>query len=199
MDFKKLVSVIYILLLFPSFASDKVHVRAIESFSSAKPKDIFKVELVEDYSINDFPFIKGDIFRCKLNKIIPPKRAKRSARIYFDLLSYEDNKGIHNFEERYIAKYSKNKFSISEIKKVNKKDAIEKVGGFAGDHFIVPGFSYGVSFADGFSENKEHNRLKSGFKKMYKNSFLSYVELGKNIEIKAKDEFYLVIKKKSQK
>ena len=82
-----------------------------------------------------------------------------------------------------------------EIKKIPPKKIVKKTASTVGS-FFVKGFSYGVSFVDGFSENKEDNRLKSGAKQVYDDSFLSYIEYGSEVEIKEGDEFYLVISKK---
>ena len=45
------------------------------------------------------------------------------------------------------------------------------------------GVSYGISFVDGLVTNPEGNRLKSGAKQVYKDSFLSYVEKGEDIHV----------------
>ena len=59
---------------------------------------------------------------------------------------------------------------------------------------IVEGAGYVVSFADGVITNPEGNRLKSGAKQLYDDSFLSYVEYGDEIDVKTGDKFYFVIK-----
>ena len=60
--------------------------------------------------------------------------------------------------------------------------------------FFVTGVSYGVSFVDGVITNNEENRLKSGVKQVYDDSFISLIELGDEIVIKKGDIFYLILK-----
>ena len=85
-----------------------------------------------------------------------------------------------------------------EIKKTPPKTIVKKTASTVGN-FFVKGFSYGVSFVDGVKENKEDNRLKSGVKQVYDDSFLSLVEYGEEIEIKEGQEFYFVVKKVKNK
>ena len=68
----------------------------------------------------------------------------------------------------------------------------KKTAGAVGDYFLQ-GVSYGISFVDGIVTNNEGNRLKSGVKQVYDDSFLSYIEYGQEIEIKEGDAFYLVV------
>lgn len=139
--------------------------------------------------------IKGDIINCSTLKVTDPKRAKRNAKIFFSLDSYVDSKGIHNFKRNLTGKYAKTVISKDNIKDIDAKKAAKSTAGMVGNHFI-PGVSYGISFVDGVVENQEGNRLKSGAKQVYKDSFLSYVEYGEEIEIKEGDEFYLIVKAK---
>ena len=108
--------------------------------------------------------------------------------------SYSDKKGTHKIEPKMIAKYTEKVLSVEEIKKTPPKKIAKKAVSTVGN-FFVAGFSYGVSFVDGVKQNKEDNRLKSGVKQVYDDSFLSYVEYGHEVEIKEGQEFYLVVKK----
>ena len=184
---KKLFLILFILNSM-CFASDKLRVEALEDFDSEFPKDYYKVKLIEDEHLDDILMIENDIINCKTEKITDPKRAKRNAKIYFSLDSYEDYLGIHEFKDKYIARYEKT--TLSE----NKGKIAKKTGLIAGS-FIVKGLSYGVSFAEGIKDNNENNRFKSGIKRVYDDSFLSYIKYGEEIKIQKGDVFYLIVKK----
>lgn len=190
---KKFILTLLFLLSTCAFAADKLHVEAMDDFSTLNPSETFSVKLVDDAKMNDIFMIKGDIINCVLKKITDPTRAKRDAKIFLIVESYEDNKGIHKLNEPLLAKYAKTVLNKEEIKKTPPKKIVKSAAGFVGGLF-VKGFSYCVSFVDGFSQNKEDNRLKSGAKQVYKDSILSYVEYGHEVEIKKGDIFYLVVK-----
>lgn len=190
---KKLILLIYIMLLSPVFASDKIHIRALEDFSSLEPKETFEAVLIEEGKIQGLYMLKGDKLNCKLIKVTDPTRAKRDAKIFFQLISYEDKKGKHEFHSTVVAKYAKTVLNKEEIKKAPKRKYVTKAAGTVGN-FFVKGFSYGVSFVDGLAQNEEGNRLKSGVKQVYDDSFLSLIEEGEQIEIKEGDEFYFIVK-----
>lgn len=192
---KKLLSVLMLLLASCAFAADKLHVEALKGFSS---EDVeagfnFSVKLVEDGTMNDIYMLKGDVLNCVLKKVTDPTRAKRDAKIYFTVESYEDSKGVHGVQEPLVARYAKTVLNKEEIKKTPPKKIAKTAAGAVGN-FFMKGFSYCVSFADGVATNPEGNRLKSGAKQVYKDSFLSMVEYGNEVTIKEGDVFYLVVK-----
>ena len=191
---KKILLFLFLSLNLVAFGSDKLQVKALTDFSSINPSSYFDATLVKDGTINDMFMIKGDVINCRIIKVTDPKRAKQNAKIYMQVMSYKDKKGTHDFQEVYIAKYAKTALTKDEIKNIPPKTIVKKTASAVGN-FFVKGFSYAVSFVDGFSENEENNRLKSGAKKVYKDSFLSYIEEGSEVEIKKGDVFYLIIKK----
>lgn len=190
---KKLILLFLIMLISPVFASDKVHVRALDDFSTVEPKETFSVELIEDSSINGVFMLKGDKINCSLLKVTDPTRGKRDAKIFFVLNDYEDKSGSHEIKPLVVAKYAKSVLSVEEVKKTPKRKYVKKAIGTVGN-FFYKGVSYGVSFVDGVAQNEEGNRLKSGAKQVYEDSFLSLVEEGQQIEIKTGDEFYFIAK-----
>ena len=177
-----------------AFAIDNVKVTALEDFSSIMPSEKFKVEVCEDAEVQDIYLFKGDILDCELEKIKDPTRAKRDAKIFFKINTYEDAKGIHDINPPLIAKYAKRVISKEEIKKIPPKNIIKRVGGAVGDCFAT-GVSYGISFIDGVVTNNEENRLKSGIKQVYDDSFVSLIEYGEQVNIIKGDIFYFVVKK----
>lgn len=191
---KKILFLFMIFLFSQAHAADKLHVSAMDNFSTKSPEKSFQVMLIEDATLNGVYMIKGDLLNCTLQKITDPTRAKRDAKIFFNLESYTDNKGTHEITPKMTAKYAKTILSVEEAKKIPPKTVAKKTVSTVGN-FFVQGFSYGVSFVDGVKENEENNRLKSGAKQVYKDSFLSYVEFGHEVEIQEGDEFYLIVKK----
>jgi len=191
---KKILFLFIALITLPAFAADKLHVSAMDNFSTTNPEQKFQVMLIEDATLNNVYMIKGDLINLTLQKVTDPTRAKRDAKIFFNVESYVDKKGTHEISPKMTAKYSKSVISVEEAKKIPPKTVVKKTASTVGN-FFVKGFSYGVSFVDGVAENKENNRLKSGAKQLYEDSFLSYVEYGQEVEIKEGDEFYLIVKK----
>ena len=170
----------------PSFASDKIHVKALSEFNSVKPQQNFKVEVIESGNIENIQMIEGDIINCTLEKVTDPKRAKRDAKIYLHVVNYQDKLGTHEFNSPYSAKYAKTIVNVQEVKKIPPRKIAKKAISTASGFFIKGG-SYAVSFADGFVQNQEDNRLKSGVKEVYDDSFLSLVEKGNEVNINIGD------------
>lgn len=194
---KIIISLICALMFSGAYAADKVHVRAISEFSTINPSSNFQIEVIEDSEIDNISVVRGDIINCTLEKVTDPKRAKQNAKIYLNVVSYTDKLGEHYFSTPLRAKYAKTVINKEEIQKIPPKQVAKKTASTVGN-FFVKGISYGISFVDGFSENKEDNRLKSGVKQVYDDSFLSLVERGSEVTISPDDEFYLVISKRKE-
>ncbi|MBQ3101486.1 hypothetical protein IJC60_00620 [bacterium] len=190
---RKIILFFFMFFALPVSAADNIFVEALEDYSSIKPAKTFKVKLLKPVHTEHISLLEGDILNCTLHKTTKAKRGKRDAQIYFILDSYVDIYGVHKFNQKFLAKYSKSVLNLDSIKSISPKTAIKKTVSTVGDQFLT-GVSYGVSFVDGLVTNPEGNRLKSGAKQVYKDSFLSYVEKGENIQVKAGDTFYFVVK-----
>ncbi len=189
----KKIIILSIFLTLGAFASDKVKVEALSDFSTVNPTKNFNVRLVEDSQIQGLFMLENDILNCKVEKVTDPKRAKLNAGIYLRVISYVDKKGTHKFSENLSAKYAKNVVNKEGIKSIPPKKVVKTTAGAVGS-FFVKGISYGISFVDGVVTNEQDNRLKSGVKQVYDDSFLSLIEKGEEVEIKTGDVFYLIIK-----
>lgn len=192
---KKILLILTLFLSLSAYCADKLHVKSLQDFSSQNPSENFYVELLEDGKIEDIFLSKGDKINCSLFKIKDPKRAKIDAKIYFKIESYENSKGLHEIQKEFIAKYAQKVLNKESIKQVPKKKIAKTALSVAGGA-VVEGANYIVSFTDGLITNQEGNRLKSGAKQLYDDSFLSYIEKGGEIEIKVDDEFYFIVKLK---
>lgn len=195
---KKILLTLALLSLFSANAAERLHVSAMDDFSSVNPSESFRVKLLEDSQMSGIFMLKGDIIHCSLDKVTDVKRLKRDAKAYFNILAYEDVKGKHDVSDKLIGQYAKRVLNKEEIKKIPPKNVVKKTAGVVGDYFLT-GISKGISFVDGMIENKEDNRFKSGAKRVYEDSLLSYVEYGEEIDIKIDDTFYLVVKEKKEK
>ena len=122
---KKLFLILSLNLCLCTYASDKLHVKALQNYSSQNPSETFRVEAIEDGAMDEIPIIKGDIINCTLQKTKDAKRAKIDAKIYFNIESYEDKKGIHKLSQNLTAKYAKTVINKEEVKKkLNKCIAV---------------------------------------------------------------------------
>ncbi len=191
--FKKIILILFFIFCTPAFGADNIKVKALEDYSSIKPAETFSVKVLADIHSEHISLLEGDILVCEFLKAKKPTRAKRDAQIFFTLKTYTDSSGTHQFNQKFASKYSKKVLNIDAIKSIPPKTAIKKTAGVVGDHFFT-GVSYGISFLDGLVTNPEDNRIKSGAKQVYKDSFLSNFEKGEEILIKKGDEFYLVTK-----
>ena len=189
----KRILILLCLLFFQAQGAQNLYVKSLQEYNSVLPNQKFRVEVLEDVFIGSIPIVRGDILNCSLKQIKSPKRAKRDARIYFEIISYEDIKGVHKFQDKIVAKYAKKVLSKDSIKEISPKEAAIKTAGTVGG-FFVTGFSQAVSFVNGVVKNEEENRLKSGVQEVYDNSILSYVEYGNEVIISEGDKFYLIAK-----
>ena len=191
---KKILLILSIMLLLPAFATQKIYLEALEDFNSANPSKTFSAKVLETSVIEGKVLFEQDKINCVFDKKKEAKRAKIDAKIFFQIESYENKNGVHKFNQNISAKYAQNVLNKETIKRnVTPKKAVKTAASVAGGA-IVEGGKYIVSFAEGIIENEEGNRLKSGAKQVYDDSFLSYVEYGDEIDIKIGDKFYFIIK-----
>ena len=174
-------------------AANQVKVSALESFNTAKPSETFKVVVEENSSLGIYNLNENTILNCVVLKVVEPKRGKRNATFYVKPISYVYNDKTCQIVEEMYGKYSKKILSKEELKKIPPTKIIGKTALTVGNYF-VHGLSTGVSLAKGMIQNEEDNRIKSGVKKAYKESPLSFVEEGEELDIKCGDVFYLVFK-----
>lgn len=147
--------------------------------SNVKMKALSEIELAPDVLIKE-----GYVLSGKLVDVSSPKRLKRNATFSFMPISYIDNSGnIVHIKEPFIGKYSA-KFDLDKGQ-IAKSAALT-----VGNHF-VKGVSMGFYAVEGAVKNEDGNRVKSSAVSVYKNSPLSYVEKGQDIEISAHDIFAL--------
>lgn len=180
--------------LIPAFAETvQLKVMAIQDFKTESPSSSISVRILKDSQLDKYELKENDVLTCSIAQIIEPKRGKRDASFVVKPTKYYTGTSTVNIEEVLYGKYSKTVLSKDELKKIKPAKVIKKTALTVGGHF-VKGLSTGVAFAEGVIDNEDDNRLKSGVVNAYKESPLSYVENGQQLDIKAGDEFYLVFK-----
>ena len=189
----KKIIILLMALLLPSsvFAAVQVKVSAVDEFHTKKPADSIRVKVREDIVLGDYDLKQNDILKCSVCKVDNPKRGKRTAVFYVHPTSITSSDQVRSINEDYYGKYSKTVLSKEELKNIKPGKVIKKTALTIGSHF-VKGLSTGVAFAEGVIKNDEDNRLKSGVVEAYKESPLSYIDKGEELDINTGDEFYLV-------
>ena len=151
------------------------------------------MRVLKDNYLDKYALKENDVLTCNITQIIEPKRGKRDASFVVKPIKYYTDTSTVNIDEPLYGQYSKTVLSKEELKNINPAKVIKKTALTVGNHF-VKGLSTGVAFAKGVIDDDGDHRLKSGVVNAYKESPLSYVENGKQLDIKAGDEFYLVFK-----
>lgn len=188
----KLYILIFIcsLITMPAHAAKSVKVQAVTEFNSLRPAATMKVITLERAEFkNGLVFEDGTLLNGEIIDVKQPKRAKLNASFKFKPVSYTYLGKTHKIEDpEFIAKYA-------EYKELDKAGLATSAATTAGGMlFHIPLLSQGVSFVKGIWKNPENNRLKSGVVQVYKDSPLSYIEEGKDIEIKEDTMFILKFK-----
>lgn len=193
-----LILSLFITLLGAYAETDKVHVTTVSKFDTANPSQKLDVRVIEDGLLGSHILRTGDVIHCNVVKVTDPKRGKRSATFAVCPTSYTSDGETIVINENYYGKYAARIISKEELKKVDKVEAGKKAVLTVGNHF-VKGLKTGVTLAEGMIENEDGNRIKSGVKKVYKDSPLSYVEKGQELDLESGDSFYLIFKPSKSK
>ena len=171
----------------PVFA-DRLHVQALTDFSTASPVNTITFQALDSIELgSDVKIWSGDIVDAHIQEIIPPNRLKRNASFKIVPVSYTDTAGTkHTINEEFIGKFSP-KFEL------DKGQLAKNAALTVGNHFFQ-GLSLGYHALEGAVKNEEGNRVKSSVVSVYKNSPLSYVENGQELDIKEGDLFSFTFK-----
>lgn len=191
---QKFLYFVFLLLLSGMFSkayAQTVEVRALDSFSTAKPPKSVSVQLLEPLVLTDsITLSSGAIVTGDLFDVVSPKRLKRDAGFSFCLKSYKDLEGnLHMLNSHIVASYSK----------PIDKGGLAKNAALGVGSFFVKGLSVGVAAVSGAVKNEEGNRVKSSAVSAYESSPLSLVEKGEDLNIEENMHFFLKFKEKSDK
>ncbi len=171
----------------PAWA-ERLHVQSLSSFSTLEPPQymVFKALNAIELS-SDVKLWGGYVVKAKISEIIPPKRLKRDASFRIIPVAYIDLDGNeYSINEEFVGKYSP-KFELD-------KGELAKNAALSVGNYFFKGLSLGYHAVEGVVKNEEGNRAKSSVVSVYKNSPLSYVENGEQLEIKDGDLFSFTFK-----
>lgn len=183
---KKFLSLTIIMLLFltSKAQAQSIKVSAIDDFSSEQSSSVFKVKTIEYNQIQGMFFEPGTIISGMVLKVHEPARGKRDGYFEFIPTNIGDTK-INS--PKTIGK-------ITYYKPVDPPKAALNIAGKIANIFLK-GLITGAEFAQGAIEAPNGQRIKSGAKKAYNDSFLSYIEVGQELNIKPGDILILKLKK----
>ncbi|MBS4759230.1 MAG: hypothetical protein KHX03_00850 [Clostridium sp.] len=190
---KKIVFYLVLALIFisaPVYAAQSVKVSALTPFNSLRPVTTMKVMTLERVEFkNGIVFEDGTVIYGEVFDVKQPKRAKLNASFKFRPTSYTYNGRTYEIDDpEFIAKYA-------EYKELDKAGLATSAATTAGGLiFHIPLLSEGVSLVKGMWKNNENNRLKSGVKQVWDDSFFSYVEEGNDVVINKDTMFILKFK-----
>lgn len=193
-----LFAVLFLTIACANAAPDKIHVSAVESFSTENPASKIDVKVLTDSSLGNYKLKSGDIIHCNVVKVTDPKRGKRAASFAVCPISYTSEEHTIKIEDNFYGKYASKIISKEELKNVDAKQVGKKAARSIGNHF-VKGVAPVASLAEGMIKNEDSNRLESGVKQVYKDSPLSYAGKGKQIELEPGEQFYLIFKPSKSK
>lgn len=186
---KKFLLLIFTIFLFSTSAHAKaLKAVALDDFSPQNPKAIFRVRVIETEEVKKDSFIDAGTIICgQVIAIKGPQRGKRDGYIEFIPIEITCNGVTQKIEHPVIAA------RVSGYKPINPKELTFNVMRKTANFFFKGAIS-AVEFIDGAVEAENGRRIKSGVMKVYKDSFLSYIETGKELNVKTGDILTLKFK-----
>lgn len=186
---KKFLPLIFTIFLFSSSVQAKtLKAEALDDFLPKYPKGIFRVKILETQEIKKDSFIDAGTIICgQVIAIKGPQRGKRDGYIEFVPIEITCNGVTQKIEQPVIAA------RVSGYKPINPKELTFNVMRKTANFFFKGAIS-AVEFIDGAIEAENGQRIKSGVMKVYKDSPLSYIETGKELNVKTGDILTLKLK-----
>lgn len=166
-----------------SVCAKTIEVLSLSDFSTANPPASITIQLLDSVDLDENTTIDaGATVNGKLVDVVSPKRLKKDATFSFVPTSYKDKNGETKMIKADVtAKYSK---TLDKVQLA--KSAAVGVGGF-----FIKNLGVGVAAIEGAVKDEEGNPIKSAAVSVYEASPVSYVEKGKDLEIKVNQIFYL--------
>ncbi len=184
---------LFLTLTAANASSDKIHVTTVSEFNTENPSEYIDVKVIEDGTLGEYNLKAGDIIHCSVVKVTDPKRGKRTATFSVHPISYTSDGSTTKIEKNYYGKYASKIISKEELKNLDPVQVGKKTAVTVGGYF-VKGLAPAVSMAEGMIKNEEGNIIESGVKKVYKDSPLSYVEKGQELDLNPGEKFYIIFK-----
>lgn len=195
---KRFLTLFLTLILTINFANAKnfkMLVEIIDDVDINNPPKTVKTRLVQEKIFNENQKLEeGCIFEGKIVDVVEAKRGKRNEYFYYQITAYtcpSSQQKISVTNENAVVK-------ATAYKEIDKKEIAFSAGttiaGLFVDHIAVP-----INFVRGAVEQPYENtsRVKSGAKKAYEKSFLSYFSKGKEMQLNNGTRLTLTAKLKS--
>ena len=177
---------LFLLICCPAFAND-IKVSSMMKFSTINPSPYFKVSTLEPVRLNNRFYPSGTVIMGLVMRVSLPKLGKRDSYIVFWPTTIFDGKHQINISNANIHA------EICAYKSLNKKALAGNIA-IKSANFFVLGASQGISFTIGAAKASNGQRISSGLKKMYNDSFVSYVEAGSQLDVEVGDILLFKIK-----
>ena len=191
---KKILLILSALLIMSPVMAKSVKVEALSSFSTANPKDTWKVKILEGFvADNGIVIHPNTIIEGSVINVTSPKRLKRAASFTFvPQTHYDPQVGVtKDIKRDFEGKYSSR--SELDAKTVAKKGALT-AGNILVGAFVAPT----VGLVEGAVKNEEGNRAKSAVVSAYENTPLSLANKGKELEFTRGQVFIMNFKLRSE-
>lgn len=164
---------------------------SLADFSTEKPSKTYAVKLDEGIVIDNYiNYPAHTILYGNVSEVINARRGKRKAFFCFVPTHYISPKGEQNIVSKRM------EIKVSYHKPFDKESSAKKIaesGILVYVNHYIPMFSQGVSFVKGavIKPEEDKNRIVSGLHQIYKDSPLTYIEKGDELDIQAGQEVKL--------
>lgn len=165
------------LFLTSSVQARTVKAMSIQSFSTAYPGQKYSVELLSNEKFqNGIVLEAGTILTGNVVEIQKPRHFKRNGNFEFVLTS---------IRYKGLTQEIKHHSILIEIVGYQPVDpvGVATYVGIRATNLLFMGASEGIAFVQGFTDAEDESRYKSGLIRMYKESPLAWVEVGKDLDI----------------
>lgn len=188
---KKLFLVIIFILFFltSSVNAQTMKVLSLENFYTQTPSQTFKIKTIEAEELENEIYLEpGTIISGNIVQVHKPRRGKRDS--YFEFhpttLTYgEKTLDITNSDIYAV---------IIKYKPIEPKELTFNIARKTAN-FFLKGMISGIEFIQGAVQGEDGQRIKSGAMNVYRDSFLVYIEAGKELSIHPGDMLILKLKK----
>lgn len=188
---KKFLSLFVIVVCFlaSSVQAKTIKVEALQDFTTVNPAPTFRIKTLEPEELPFDTFLpKNTVISGILLKANAPQIGKRNS--YIELIPTE-----MSYKEKVIPlRNSKLTAVIVAYAPLSNKEIAVNVARKTANIFLR-GLISVVEFVQGAAKAKDGERVKSGVLNAYEDSFFSYIEPGKDLNIHKGDTVYLKIKK----
>lgn len=187
---KKILSILILSIFFSASKvnAETILVKSLEAFSTEKPSITYKVKTIRAEQISDdLVLMPGTVISGYVLRVHEPQFGKRDS--YFEFVP---TMLIYGGKSKDISN-TKIVGRILGYKPIDPQDLMFNVARKTAN-FVFKGAISAAEFVQGAVEAQDGQRIKSGAQKVYKDSFVSYIETGKELNVKSGDLLVLKLK-----